>query len=1375
MINQTFYTYFLIILLACLKTGMLFSQNKTPVFKHFSVKDGLSQNGVVDIFKDSKGYMWFGTRDGLNCFDGYNFKIYRHNDENPHSISSNIISVITEDSQGKLWIGTKNGLNSFDRNNQKFTSYKNNPSKNTSISNNEIISILITKNDDLWVGTANGLNLKLKDSTVFEKFHHIINDPNSISGNHIYALYEDKDANIWAGTKSGGLNRLIKNTKSFEKYLHDPSNPKSISSNFISCITQSKDNKLWIGTHDNGISILDSTGVFSNVKYEKSTTNSLSNNRVRELVFDDQDNLWIATYFGLNYYNTKTLKFQTYINNSFNPRSISHNSILSLYLDKNGLLWSGTFFGGLNILNLNSERFAYFQHDPLNKNTLSYNVVSAMVEDKKGNVWVGTEGGGLNYFDFKSQSFSRIKSFNGHSFEFNTIKSLLIDKNNNLWIGTHLYGLIALNFKSGKILRFYNEDNNENSLSDNSVISLIEDNLGKIWIGTESGLNLYDPKTSDIKRVKLNKNNMSIIALLEDSKNNIWVGTRLNGLFSIGNGTIEHFINIPQDKNSLGHNGVYYIFEDSEKRLWVSTYGGGLNLMDKTNGIFKRYRVKDGLINDVVYNIVESNEYLWIATPSGISKFNLQAKQFKNYSPNNGLPIEELNIQSSLKHSSGNLFFGGFNGLISFNPKNTPDNPFAPNIHITDLKLLNKSILPNDESELLKKNISETKEITFSHNQNIFSIEFIALNYFQLGQNQYAYMLEGLDPDWNYVENNRSATYTNLEPGNYTFKVKAANNDGVWNESITSLNITKLPPFWKTIWAYILYLIIATVIFGIIRKYFLIKLHLENNLKLEKLEKQQIAELTQLKLSFFTNISHDFRTPLTLIHGPLQNLIEKTQTKEELKELLLMNKNVNLMLRLINQLMDFRKIQTGKLNLNLTFEPIFPFLKEILYSFQDFAKTHKIEYSFVNRAVTESMYFDKDKLEKILYNLLSNAFKYTPNEGKITVMLSEKQDEQDKANNFLEISIKNTGHGIDEKNLKNIFDRFYQGNDQSKDSKAGSGIGLSLVKKLIELHKGYISVNSKKEKYTEFIVGIPLNDVYSNEEKSNIKRQGEFEKIHKSKTHIKPTNKENFDKKKHTVLVAEDNHDLKGFLRDTLSDNYNIITAEDGEIALALVKANRPNLIVSDIIMPKMSGLDLCKAIKSDVKLNHIPVILLTARTDLSIKLDGYHTGANDYISKPFNTKILLSKINNLLNSIDNIKKYSRKEIFLEDKELNINSADEIFLEKLSDYIRDNITDVDLNVNKTSKALGMSRVQLYRKVKAITNKSAIHFIRDFRLSIAAKLLEKDTYNINEICYKAGFQDVSYFRKSFKKKYGISPKQYAEREQSTIINTSRNEH
>tara|TARA_R110001592_G_scaffold363328_1_gene684146 strand:- start:3568 stop:7653 length:4086 start_codon:yes stop_codon:yes gene_type:complete len=1344
---------------------IFFSQNKTISFTHLSAKHGLSQNGVMAIFKDSKGFMWFGTRDGLNKYDGYNFKVFRHDNTNPNSLSSNFITTIKEDNNGVLWIGTENGLTAFNLTNETFTVYKNNPTDNHSISNNKILSILTCKNGDLWVGTENGLNLKKKGNTNFERFHFIIHNPNSISGNEINAIYEDSKNNIWIGTKLNGLNKLEKGSTKFTSFKHDPKNPKSISSNNIKAITESKKHKLWIGTTDNGISKLNEDGTFDHYQNKKNKANNLSNNRIRELLFDKENNLWIATYNGLNYFNTTNFKFEVYKNSDDSTNTISQNSIRSLYLDESGFLWAGTYFGGINLINLNSKKFKYYQHSAAKKNSLSYNVVSAMVEDSKKNIWLGTEGGGLNYFDIKKQSFTKINNFYGNKINAKAIKSLLIDKDQNLWIGTHLEGLYFINFESKKIKKFVNIQNDPNSLSDNSVTSLIEDNSGKIWIGTESGLNLYNTKKNKISQVQLENNNTSIRKIFEDSNKNIWIGTKQNGLISINNETIKYYINTLNNPNSISHNSIYDVFEDSKNQIWIGTYGGGLNLLNQTKNSFTQFKVSDGIINDIIYRIEEdSNNNLWISTPSGLSKFDTKTKTIKNYTPKNGLPIEEFNTNSSLNHSNGNIYFGGFNGLISFNPNKIEDNLIGPVLRLTGLKLANQKVISNDDNKLLKVPLSETKTITFSHNQNIFTIDYIALNYAHLGQNQYAFQLEGLDPDWNYVGNKRSATYTNLSAGEYVFKVKASNNDGVWSEYPVILKIIKLPPYWQTTWAYLLYFLFAITLFFIIRKYFLIKLHLENNLKLEKLEKQQIENLTKLKLKFFTNISHDFRTPLTLIHGPLHELIKKSHNHESHNHLLLIKKNVNLMLRLINQLMDFRKLETNTISLLLSKAPISPFIKEIMFSFQELAKNKDIRFTFISKTENDVVFFDKNKTEKILYNLLSNAFKFTPDGGKITFELINKYAKSDNETNFLEMHIKNSGAGIAKKNLETIFDRFFQDDNQVDQTQSGSGVGLSITKSLVEVHKGYIIAKSKLKKHTKFIVGIPFDDIYSAEEKykeSKIKDNDFFKSKEDKSTETK--------QQAHTLLIVEDNPELRDFLNQMLCSDYNILTAENGEVGVLKARKEKPDIIISDIMMPIMTGLELCKTLKSDSKTSHIPIILLTARTTSSVELDSYDTGANDFITKPFNIDVLKSKISSMVHSMKHIKNYSRKKILLEDSEINNNSADEEFLEKLSTYVRDNITNPNLNVNKTGEDLGISRVHLYRKVKSITGKSPVEFIRDFRLSAAVKLLEQNNYNVNEVSYKVGFQDVSYFRKCFKKKYGISSTKYSEKNNETSIN------
>lgn len=1342
-------------------------------FTHLSVKHGLSQNGVMSIFKDSKGFIWFGTRDGLNRYDGYQFKVFRHDSQEPTGLSNNFIRAITEDPDGTLWIATDDGLNSYNRESEKFNTYKNIPSDNNSLSNNKVISLLCSPSGDLWIGTENGLNLKRKDSESFKRYNHTPNSSNTLSDDYISALHLDTQNHLWVGTKTGGLNKLDLKSNHIKQFSHDPSKNNTISSNSIGVITENKDGTIWIGTEDNGITVLKNDTI---IKHLKQDDDSLSNNIIRELKFDKKGNLWIATYDGLNYYHLENEKFSIYKNIPGDPHSLSHNSIRSLYLDDNGYLWAGTYFGGVNILNQDFYNFSHFQNNPINTKSLGYNIVGGMAEDKDGNLWIGTEGGGLFHFNYNDQSFTPIKAFKGTLLNTTTIKALLVDSNQNLWIGTHLNGLLKINLESGMVNKFKHSKDNDTSIWDNSIASLLEDHLGRIWIGTLSGLNLYEPDGNTLSRMKLRTNIASydnaITTLFQDSKYNLWVGTRSNGLLKYSKDSIKYYLHTADDKSSISHNSIYTITEDVENNIWIGTYGGGINLLDKKNESFKKYGTKDGLVNDIVYEIEEDEHHrLWISTPTGMSMFDRKTTSFKNFTPSKGLPIIEFNQGSMLKHSKGQMFVGGFNGLLAFYPSRIKENPMEPEVFLEQLRLFNQPVIPGEDNKILNKPLNETKVIEYAYSDNVFTIEFIAFQYPQMGENQYAFKLEGFENNWNYVGSKRTATYTNLDPGTYIFKVKVANSDGIWSKNIKSIKIIKHPPYWKTVWAYLLYSILAFIVFMVIRKYFLIKLNLENNLELEKLKKRQLEKLTKLKLSFFTNISHDFRTPLTLIHSPLQELIRNSEDSTTHGQLQLIKKNVNYMLRLIDQLMDFRKMESKKVPLRLIDEPLIPFIKEIIYSFQELAKAQNIKYSFTSRFPNKKVLFDRNKLEKIIYNLLSNAFKYTPEGGEIKVEvytshISDTKNGKYACNDYVEIVVYNSGNGIEKKNLKKIFDRFYQGDNHDHFAQPGSGIGLSLVKGLVKIHKGYIKANSEVNKYTELVVGIPLENVYQNVDAI----QSTHLKNESNKNDLSlPTVAKIKDKKHdHSILIVEDHYDLRSFLEQSFSSNYEVRTAKNGEEALAILNEMSPSIILSDIMMPIMSGLELCRSVKTNPKTQHIPVLLLTARSSRAIELDGYDSGADDFISKPFNMDILKLKVKNLIASKKRIQLQSRKEVLLGEAHINNNSADDEFLKKLSDYIRDNISNPELNVNKTGEDMGISRVHLYRKVKAITGKTPIQFLRDYRLSIAAELLEQNKYNVNEICYNVGFQDVSYFRKCFKKKYGISATDYIERTKKVVL-------
>jgi ligand-binding sensor domain-containing protein/signal transduction histidine kinase/AraC-like DNA-binding protein len=1361
----------LLIVFACLLSfhSLLFSQESVSFFDHFSVKEGLSQNSIMAIHKDTEGFMWFGTKDGLNKFDGYQFTTYRHNLYDDNSLSGNFVKTITEDRDGILWIGTDNGLCSFDKSTQKFTVYRHDSNLAYSISHNNVLSIVCRQNGDLWIGTEHGLNLLKKGTKVFKRYFKNETASNTLKDDHINTIFEDDQNTLWIGTRNKGLHKLINpNQPAFKIVEYANKTISTLSKDVKSILKVNK--SLWVGTA-NGVYSLNNNGTLS--EYPK-INQMLSSNIVRTIIADEKQNLWIGTYNGLNYLDLKTQKVTIFKNEPTDEGSLSHNSIRSLYIDQSNILWVGTFFGGLNILRTNAIQFRYFKSNPLINNTLSYDVISEMTEDQNGNIWIATEGGGLNFYSYQKKSFEHINRFGGKNINDKTIKSVLLDSKGNLWLGTHLNGLLKLDFRKNKLFNYILNEEESLSTGQKSITELHEDEHGIIWVGTNKGLFTFNPSTLKKEKIGLTVNDPIISSIYQDLNKNLWLGTKKNGLITYNNSIKQHYVTNKNNKSSIGSNAINCIFEDSKKRLWIGTDGGGLNRFKSENQSFIRYTVKDGLVNNIVHGIEEDNdEKLWVSTSGGLSKFNPNSGYFRNYNSTDEIPISDFNEDAVLKHSSGQLFFGGFNGLLSFWPKQMMDSPITPQVMFTGLKLFNKDVIPNDETGLLTASINNTQQIKFTHKQNIFTIDFIGLNYEQFGQNQYAYILEGLESDWNYVGDKTSATYTNLSPGDYIFKVKAGNTDGVWGQDVLSINITKLPPFWKTSWAYLIYSFVAVLLFFLIRKYFLIKLNLENRLKLQRLEKEQIENLTKLKLKFFTNISHDFRTPLTLIHGPLQELKSKMGTSEMNGHINLISKNVNLMLRLINQLMDFRKLNSGNLSLNVQFEPLVPFIREVALSFKEHSKKSAINFTVNTQLGNDNFWFDKDKIEKILYNLLSNAFKHTPKHGNVAISVSTTGNDDNKT---IQIKVNNTGHGIEKEDIDKIFNRFYQSKNEKEYSTMGTGIGLSFVQDMVKLHKGEITLKSELDKYTEFTISIPGYDAYTNEEKIYVNdialsKQRSTDLIVDDLLNKKKEKsfKRKEASKKGTVLIVEDNIDLRNFLIHTFSPLYNVISAENGKKAIEIALKKLPDLILSDIMMPICSGTEMCRTLKEDIKTKHIPIILLTARTANSIELDSYDCGADDFVSKPFDIEVLKAKASSLMTTKANIIDFARHKVLLNQDEISKNSADEEFFIKLSEYIKENIENPKLNVKQASEDLGLSRVHLYRKVRSITGKSPVEFIRDFKLSVAAELLEKDYYNINEICYKTGFQDISYFRKCFKKKYNVSASAYSSRLRQDVIN------
>jgi len=1076
-------------------------------------------------------------------------------------------------------------------------------------------------------------------------------------------------------------------------------------------------------------------------------------NEVRTFCEDKFQNLWIGTYKGLHILNQTEHSIQSIVHDENNPTSLSQNSIYKILQDRKGDLWIGTWAGGINYFDYSYDIFKHIPAGPV-KSMLNYKVISSIIETEQNNLWISTEGGGLNYLDKKTGLFTYYthNSNDNTSISSNNIKSMIQDHNGNLWIGTHDGGLNFLD-TSKKELAFEHFDRlqeNDITVADKRILAILEDTNHNIWIGTlNNGLLLYDTERKEF--IKLNYSLKSINAIHQSNDPEILFITGSQGLEKININT-KVISRIPINyKDEDSNKTVNCVYHHNDETIWIGTEGDGLFSYDTHNKKTKKYGIKQGLLNEVIYGILpDSENNLWFSTNSGISRLNLDTDQVKNFDESDGLQGSEFNYGAYSKSKNGSLYFGGTNGLNYFNPTQISENKFLPTLDIFKMRVSNKPY------KTLTKN---TPVLELKYDQNDFSFEFTALNFSQANKNQFAYKLEGFDDDWNYIGNNKTATYTNIDQGNYTFHVKASNNDNHWNNTGDTVAIEILPAPWKTVWAYLFYFVFFSVL--TYATYALIKLrsHEKNELKKEKLNGERLEEVNQMKLKLFTNISHDFRTPLTLIIGPLQRMIENNMGDDFVqKQHLTMQRNTNMLLQLITQLLDFRKSESGKLELHAAESNIVAFTKEIKLAFQDLAKVKNIKYEFVSERNDINLWFDKIKMKKILFNLLSNAFKYTQDESEIKIYIESTNTE-------VIITITNFGEKIPKKNLKHVFDRYYRSDQDG--FKSGSGIGLALTKSLVDLHKGNISVSSSKKEGTSFQVKFLLGEhhIKNSDKLLTPKKDLSFHKMEtEAQSDISITNTDidnniSINENKPTLLIVEDNADVRNFIKEIFEKKHNIYTAENGNTAISIANNKNIDVIISDIMMPVMDGLELCKQIKSNITTSHIPIILLTAKTDSAHQKDGYQFGADAYITKPFDAAILEVRVDNLLNTRSNLISKFKKDIILTPKELTVTSADEIFLEKAIQIIEENITDPEFNVHVFTKQMNMSRSVLYRKFKALTNQSITEFIRTIKLKKAGQLIANTKMHISEIAYEVGFSDLKYFRKCFKVQFNDVPSNY----------------
>ena len=1142
---------------------------------------------------------------------------------------------------------------------------------------------------------------------------------------------------------------------------HEINSKAGVDLGLIRSFHQSKDGTIWIG-RSNGL--VKYNPVENSLRYyqSKKTYYISPDNDFDNLTEDGRGFIWgssglfaTETSSEVFCFDPQSGKFRRFRHNDQEQNSLSGNNIWAVYCDNTGILWIGTWQSGLNKWNSKKQIFKRYTYDPADPERNNFNTVYSISEDPSGVIWFTTDEG-LYSFNRFSNKFSHFK----FDPENNDTYALYIEDSSTIWFGADVRGLGKFNHSNGTFKFYSNDPDDPQTISSNSVSCILPDGKNILWLGTGRGIDKFNKSTGEFTRyIHDPKNTKSISSnrvfqIFKDRKGAFWIGTNLGGLneFNSSDETFSSF----QFSNGIKLSTVLPIYEDKKGNFWVGTYRSGLYLFDRKKEI-SVYNItqKDGLANNLVQSILEDDSgNLWTGTGNGLSKFNPQTHRIKNYYSSENFNGNRFWLNSTCKTSTGDFVFGTYNGFIMFNPDSIKDDPVPPQVVISNVSLF------NEPEKQLKINgfIPDLDELDLSYNENDLRFDYVGLHYGDPSKNLYKYKLEGFDKDWIDAGTQRNAVYTNLDAGEYTFRVKACNLDGVWNEEGASLNIIITPPFWATSWAYAFYFLLILGVLYSIRRYELNRAKLANQVKLDEVKLKEREETDRMKSRFFANISHEFRTPLTLIKGPAERISRNSSGEETEKQTDVIKRNADRLLGLINQLLDLSKLEAGKLELKASKQNIVSFVKGITMSFESVAEGKDIALKVIPDKEQIELYFDKEKMTKIMTNLLSNAFKFTPDGGQITVSLNEYD-------NIIRVKVRDTGIGISNEELPKLFDRFYQVDSSQTREHEGTGIGLALTKELVELHHGTISVDSKLNEGTKFTIELPLGRKHlKDEEIVQAEDPVKVEFIVNKQEFIQPAFEELnetqvTDEDKYIVLVVEDNADVREFIKDSLGSEFQIEEAQNGEQGVRKAEQLIPDLIISDIMMPKMDGNELTRRLKNDEKTSHIPIILLTAKSEHQSRLEGLETGADDYLTKPFDTKELQIRINNLISIRRKLQeKYSRTDFVPVNKsgEKKLSSLEEQFMNKVLEAIENHLSDEEFSIEQFSSEVGMSRVQLHRKLKALSGKSASIYLRSVRLNKAKKMIEEQKGNISEIAYSVGFSSPQYFTRCFKEEFGFPP-------------------
>lgn len=1327
------------------------AQQPAYPFTSLNIHHGLSNNQVNCIYKDGRGFLWFGTMGGLNRYDGANVRVFRHILSDSLSLNDDYIVGLFPAPGGRMYVRTRNGDNLYDPRREQFEQAglwlgaRGLPQQG-------LISMLMT-GDTCWAAYADSGLYRLGPQG--RAMRLALPKRN---GGRIADIKQEDERHLLLLWFDGALTRI--DLRSGQTVWHSEALCPEVTRAPMSLalfVDAQKDCWIYMPGSDFGmLHFRPSTGEKRSVSRKSGI---LNNDIVNSVIQDDRGLIWIGTdHGGVNVLDKQTFTARFLVNRPEDSKSLAENAVYALYKDQQGIVWCGTYKRGVSYFAENKMKFTLHEckhGDPL---SLPYSDVNCFAEDKKGNIWIGTNGGGLIYYDRKTHTYRQYRHRAGdeNSLSNDVIVSLHVDKWDQLWIGYYFGGMGY--FSNGRFTHYSHSPKDANSLANKTVWKLYEDSRNNFWVGTlGGGLDRFDRSNGIFYHNNVDMANSVhsnyITAFAETHGGDLWIGTAYG--IDVLDKSKGIFVHLLRGTHQLSNDNVTSLHCDRQGRMWAGTREG-LSYYDPSTQTFRTFRMEDGLPDNTIVSLLEDNNgYLWVSTTRGLSRVRATGEgsglviSCRNYDEQDGLQGKVFNVNAALRLRSGELIFGGADGFNLFNPAEIREVKTPPALVFTGLQLFNKTIAPGDQFRghvVLEASLPETQSIELRYHENDFSVDFASLNFRHADKNRYEYMLEGFNKEWMLTDGKtRRISYTNINPGDYTLHVRSSPEDGNPTGGGISMQIRILSPWWANSWAYTAYAILLIGVLYLGRRAIIRRAHRRFALQNERKEAQRLHEMDMMKIKLLTNVSHELRTPVSLILSPIEDFIRRSEDEGERRQFQLIRRNARRLLNLVNQLMDFRKMEMRELRTDPVPGELMSFLRESVQSFSDLSERKGVSLTYTDNTDQIYLCFDHDKLERIVFNLLSNAFKFTPAGGSVEVT-AEVTAGPERA--WLELRVKDTGIGIDSVRIGKIFDRYFQADQRSAFVSPGSGIGLAITREFVTMQQGTVSVESTPDQGSCFTVRIPF-DVVTGE----VKAEARPPVLPLKAADERPSARKG--KRKPTILLVEDTEDFRFYLKENLQEYYHVLEAADGESGWQAALSAQPDLVVSDITMPGMDGLALCRKIRSHARTRQIPVILLTAMGEETIQLEGLDAGADDYLVKPFSFEIMLSRVRNLLE-----RKAPVQWVIPKDAEPEQLSADEKFMQRALEIVEKHLSDAGFSVEALSRELHMNRVSVYKRIYALSGQPPIEFIRSVRLRKAADLLLRTEMNIAEVAYEVGFNNPKYFARYFKMAYHMLPSAYA---------------